>query len=422
VKAIAALVFALLPAAGHAQMQMDMEHHHHDDAASPAISLLHSQAAGTSLEPGSSPMAMKMFSRGGWDFMVHGVAFLTELEQTGPRGRDDHFSVNWMMASATRKLGGGALMLRGMFTLEPFTIRNRQYPLLFQTGETAFGRPIIDGQHPHDLFMELAAEYAHPIGSGVAYLYLAPVGDPALGPVAYPHRASASEIPQAVIGHHFEDSTHISSSVVTAGYRFARFTFEASAFHGAEPDEKRTDINIGRIDSGSFRIAWSPTAHLTTQISAGKLEKPEALEPRNAKRETASISYDAAVLGMHSSTTLLWGQVQKESHHSTLDAYLAETLLRVGTHHSFSIRAERVEKDELFPHFHPPGRPDFAPAVPTFTINSLLAGYTFDFITRGPVRAGVGANFTKYWFPHKLVPFYGEDPVTRVVFLRLRLQ
>jgi hypothetical protein len=225
-----------------------------------------------------------------------------------------------------------------------------------------------------------------------------------------------------VIGHHFEDSTHISSSVVTAGYRIAAFTFEASAFHGGEPDENRTDIQLGRIDSGSFRIAWSPTAHLTAQISAGKLEKPEALEPRNAKRETASLSYDVPVGALHSSTTLIWGQVQKESHHSTLDAWLAETLLHVGSRHSISIRGERVEKDELFPHFHPPNRPDFAPAVPTFTINSILLGYTFDVIMRGPVRAGVGANITKYWFPQKLTPFYGEDPLTRAIFVRLRLQ
>jgi hypothetical protein len=416
-KAVVALAIVFLSAAAAAQ-EMDMHH-----AGSSAVELLNSQAAGTALDPVSAPVAMMMFSPGGWDVMVHGVAFLSEIDQTGPRGRDGHFSTNWMMARATRNIAGGALMLRSMLTLEPFTIRNRQYPLLFQTGETAFGRPIIDGQHPHDLFMELALEYAHPLGRGVGYLYLAPVGDPALGPVAYPHRSSASEVPQAVLGHHMEDSTHIASSVVTTGYRIAHFTFEASAFHGGEPDEKRTDVNVQRIDSGSFRIAWSPTTHFVAQVSAGKLEKPETLEPRNARRETASLSYDVPLFtASHWTTTMVWGQVYKESHLETLDAYLVETLLHAGNRNAFSIRMERVEKDELFPHFHPPNRPDFAPPVPTFTINSLLVGYTLDVITRGPVRVAIGGNVTAYHFPAKLYPFYGPDPITRVAYIRLRLQ
>ncbi|HEX9162111.1 MAG TPA: hypothetical protein VF980_10435, partial [Thermoanaerobaculia bacterium] len=180
-KLATALALALIAVPVLAQM----EHRHHMMmGGSPAVSFLHSQASGTSLDPASAPMSMMMFSEAGWDVMLHGSAFLIDLEQTGPRGRDGRFSTNWLMAGAIRPVGRGALMLRGMFTLEPFTIRNRQYPLLFQTGETAFGRGIIDGQHPHDLFMELAAEYARPVGGGIAFLYVAPMGDPALGPVA----------------------------------------------------------------------------------------------------------------------------------------------------------------------------------------------------------------------------------------------
>ena len=60
-------------------------------------------------------------------------------------------------------------------------------------------------------------------------------GDPAIGPIAYPHRASASENPLAALGHHQEDSTHIAEDVVTVGltYRIARI--EGSGFHGREP-------------------------------------------------------------------------------------------------------------------------------------------------------------------------------------------
>ena len=72
------------------------------------------------------------------------------------RGGDKFFSTNWFMPMAQRELGPGELTLRAMLSLEPATVTGRQYPLLFQQGETAYGNPIVDGQHPHDFFMELA--------------------------------------------------------------------------------------------------------------------------------------------------------------------------------------------------------------------------------------------------------------------------
>jgi hypothetical protein len=396
------------------------QHQHH--TASPAEALFHQQASGTALTPAGAPMDMWMFRGGRWSVMVHGVAFGIDLDQNGPRGQDDQFATNWVMAGATRPVGRGALMLRTMLSGEPFTIDERRYPLLFQTGETAFGRAIIDGQHPHDLFMELAAEYARPVGRGLGYVYAAPIGDPAIGPVAFPHRPSASEIPQAVLSHHYQDSTHIASSVVTLGYRRGSFTFETSGFHGGEPDEERTDIELGAIDSVAARVAWSPTPNLTAQVSAAHLEKPEALEPRNATRRTASVLYDVPLTVGRWSASLVWGQVHKQSHDSTLDSYLAESLVQLGRRHAISLRVERNEKDELFPHFHPPNRPDFAPAVPTFTVTSMLAGYTFDVITRPPLRIGIGANITAYQFPENLTAFYGENPLSRAIFIRVKVK
>src|SRR3569833_510172 len=122
-----------------------------------------------------------------------------------------------------------------MISLEPSTNTGRYYPELFQQGETAYGRPIVDGQHPHNFFMEIAGLWDQRLGDkALLTFYAAPVGDPALGPVAYPHRASASEDPLATLGHHLEDSTHISYSVVTVGLtaggkRGARL--EGSGFH-----------------------------------------------------------------------------------------------------------------------------------------------------------------------------------------------
>ena len=223
------------------------------EAQTDPATFLMQQVSGTDANPGAQHHGL-MFMSGTWHLMLHGVIFANDIRATGFRGQSKRFSTNWGMFSAQRPLGGGDLLLRTMLSLEPATISGRKYPELFQTGETAFGKQIIDGQHPHDFFMELAAEYARPLGGATGFVYVAPVGEPALGPTAFPHRQSAMEIPQAVIGHHFQDSTHIAFNVITAGVAWSRMQIEASAFHGAEPDENRWNIDGGRINSASGRV------------------------------------------------------------------------------------------------------------------------------------------------------------------------
>src|SRR5262249_22107561 len=153
-------------------------------------------------------------------------------------------------------------------SLEPATVTDRRYPLLFQTGETAFGKPLVDEQHPHDFIMSLGFHYAHQFSKDlIADLYFAPVGDPALGPVAFPHRASASELPEATLSHHWQDSTHIANEVLTAGLSYKRVRLEASGFYGSEPNENRWNIDSGPINSWSGRFWYFPTAHWAAQVS-----------------------------------------------------------------------------------------------------------------------------------------------------------
>ncbi|HKO59420.1 MAG TPA: hypothetical protein VJ276_26365 [Thermoanaerobaculia bacterium] len=391
------------------------EHHHHTGSAAELFLL--GQTSGTAANPSALPMSMSMTRRGRWQLMAHGFLSIENTHQTGPRGREKTFSTNWGMFVAERPVGRGALLFRSMLSLEPATITNRVYPELFQTGETAFGRQIIDGQHPHDFFMELAAEYARPLGRSLVFVYLAPVGDPALGPVAYPHRDSAMEIPQAVLGHHFQDSTHIASAVITGGVQYGMARFEASAFHGAEPDEERWDLDGGKPDSASARLTLMPTRSLTAQASFGYLTKPEKLEPGDAKRWTASISYGLPLAHGRWSSSLIWGRIYKESHDNTLESYLAESSLNLGRHW-ISARFENAQKDELFPHVHPTGRIE-RPAlpVPTFRVQAYTVGYTID-VWRW---VGVGANYTWYRFPAILQGFYGEEPRATMVYLRAKV-
>ena len=181
-------------------------------------------SSGASSQPISTPIPMLMKTHGAWSFMFHANAFVVEEQQSSSRGGDKVFSTNWFMPMASRKLPRGVFSIRAMLSLEPATVTAEQYPLLFQLGETAFGKAIADGQHPHNLFMELAVLYDVKLGTRTLLsLYAAPVGDPAIGPAAYPHRASASENPLAALGHHQEDSTHIADDVVTLGLTYRRF-------------------------------------------------------------------------------------------------------------------------------------------------------------------------------------------------------
>jgi len=370
------------------------------------------QASGTSMNPASAPEHMLMTDHDDWMLMLHGLAFVSQVSQSGPRGDDKLFSTNWIMGMASRPLGGGQLMLRSMLSLEPVTAHGN-YPELFQTGETAGGRPIIDAQHPHDFFMELAAEYAHPITkSTIGYIYVAPFGDPALGPVAYPHRASASEIPQATLGHHVQDSTHIAGSVLTIGAQSGMFGYAFSGFHGQEPDENRWDVDTGAIDSWSARVTFDPTPNWSGQISTGHLKHPEATEPGDIQRTTASVSYSAGTLN----TSLIFGHNKKSIGRAT-SSWLAESVLQFGERNYVTGRAEIVDKDELFADR---GVPSLA-SIPnaSFRIDALTLGYSRDVLRTNSIAGALGANVTGYRIPAAIKHDYGS-PHSFYLFVRLR--
>jgi Cu/Ag efflux protein CusF len=370
-------------------------------ASDPTADFLMRQASGTSMNPAAAPMHMTMTKIEDWTLMLHGLAFVNQVVQSGPRGDDKLFSTNWIMGMAERPLGGGQLMLRSMLSLEPVTV-GKKYPELFQTGETIDGRPIVDAQHPHDFFMELAAEYAHPLpNNAIGYVYVAPFGDPALGPVAYPHRASAAEIPQATLSHHVQDSTHIAGSVMTIGAQRGEYGVAFSGFHGREPDEQRWDIDTGKIDSWAARVTFDPTPNWSAQISTGHLRHPEAAEPGNIQRTTASVAYSNAV----SDTSFIFGHNKKTDGHAT-SSWVAESVFRVAGGNYVTGRAEIVDKDELF--------------ADVVRIKALTLGYSRDVANVGPLLGAVGANVTGYSISEALEPSYGRNPRSFYLFIRLR--
>jgi hypothetical protein len=369
------------------------------------------EASGTSINPASSPMNMLHYTAHNWRFMIHGLAFAEDVQQSGPRGGDKFFSTNWLMGEAERALGGGTFSVFTMLSLEPATVTDRRYPELFQTGETAYGKPIVDGQHPHDFVMELALRYSHPLGEKTSWeFYAAPVGDPALGPVAYPHRVSAEELPEAPLGHHLEDSTHISYDVATAGITHGIFRVEASGFHGQEPNENRWTIGYGVMDSYSARITVSPNANWSGQFSAGRLTRPEELEPGDQVRTTASVTYNRPYSNGNWATSAIWGRVHKTDNGDNLNGYGLESVAQFARKNYVTGRIELVDKDELLT------------SGQQFRIGAYTIGYTRDFYLVPGIATGLGANFTTYSMPAALDPYYGQRPLAVTMFLRFKLR
>jgi hypothetical protein len=228
------------------------------------------EGSGTAWLPDTTPMYAIHRERGPWQLMAHENAFVQFLRESGRRGDHQFGSINWFMGMAQRNAAGGRVILRGMISAEPWTIRECGYPDLLASGERCEGGKIHDRQHPHDFMMEIAATYDRPLSSGVRWqVYGGPVGEPALGPVAFPHRVSAFPNPLAPIAHHWLDSTHITFGVVTGGIYSTRWKAEASVFNGREPDEQRADFDFAALDSVSGRVWYLPTSNLAFQVSAG---------------------------------------------------------------------------------------------------------------------------------------------------------
>jgi hypothetical protein len=351
-------------------------------------------------------------------------AFLVDTQQSGPRGDDKLYSTNWFMASASHRAGAkGVFQTDLMLSLEPATITGRRYPLLFQTGETAFRQPLVDAQHPHNFIMGLGLRYSYELAEGTfVHLYAAPVGDPALGPIAYPHRASAMELPQSTLSHHWQDSSHISDDVVTLGVSRGKIKLEASGFHGAESGENRWIVEAGTIDSWSARLWYFPAKNWAAQVSGGRITHPEALAPGDRVRLTASLHYTKPIRQSAWSSSLIWGRNRDTATLRDLNSYLVESVVPVGARNFITGRAELVDKDELFADQPEIEQRLAKTAGSTFRVGGYTIGYTRDVPLFQHLETGIGINFGTYSLPPAIKPYYGDHPAGGNIFIRFRLK
>jgi hypothetical protein len=379
--------------------------------------------SGTAWQPSTGPMHMSHKVAGDWLLMFHYNLIAGLNRQGGPRGVTKFESENWFMPMAYHKLGRGTVQLRGMFSAEPFTFAPGGSPLLFQTGETYKGQPLIDKQHPHDLFMELSAQYTLPVGErGTWFTYFGYPGEPALGPVAFMHRASASENPSATLAHHLQDSTHISFGVLTTGFTYRWFKLEGSIFNGREPDENRYNFDSHKWNSRSARLSFAPNRNWATQVSYGFLRSPEGQEPdTDVRRATASVQYNKPFNRGNWAAALIWGRNHLSSPEGThnLNGYTFESTVNFLDKNYLYTRLELVDKDELL-RASDRALLGMTDHHPSFRIGAYTFGGARDIVDTDKLSLAVGSDLTFYSKPDILNTLYGQNPVSWKLFFRIR--
>jgi hypothetical protein len=388
-----------------------------DPAAKQKMLAMEIRLAAAQRAPGIAGMAMNM-APSGWQLMQDGVLYGLLNHQGGPRGGDEFVVPNWWMGMWMRQRGAHQFGLNAMLSLDAGTVGKSGYREIFQVGEALDGKPLIDKQHPHDLFMQLAASWRLPVG-GQTSLVIAggPAGEPTLGPVAFMHRASAAGLVLAPLGHHTFDSTHISFGVVSAAVERGRWVLEGSVFNGREPDEDRWNFDFGALDSAAGRVWFRPTESWDIQVSSGRLREPEELVAGDAIRTTASASWLRRNESGFRAVTAGYGvnSAHGERRHGVFGEFTRER----GIHSLFG-RAEfqQVETDVLLTGEVPElGHVEEGPA----TVAALTVGGTRRLATWRGFEGALGAQVTFHGVPEPLTGTHGDRPVAFQLFFRLRL-
>ena len=423
----------------HMHHQTPRQHHHHTEHAEhtahagehmmtpgPLGQPMERSGSGTSWLPDVSPMYAVHRMLGPWAVMLHGQSFLQYDDQGSRRGDRQFGSINWGMAMATHDFGASTadghavsrITLRTMLSLEPATVTPRGYPLLLQTGESYNGVPLHDRQHPHDLWMEVAALYDRQLAQNLGVeLYAAPAGEPASGPTAFMHRPSAVNDPFAPISHHWQDATHISFGVLTAGVFTKMAKLEGSWFNGREPDQERYNIDARRLDSYAGRLTINPDPHWSLEGSYTFINSPEALTPDvSQRRVTAAAMYGRDVgAGGDWSTTVVYGANKQSDAPSLSKSGLLETNINLDERNAIFGRAEYVQKSaaELSVPVQPSNR--------QFDVGVIALGYVRELLAGRAGTLGTGVRGSVNVVPDVLRPYYGtRTPLGLDIFLRYR--
>lgn len=376
--------------------------------------------SGTAWSPDASPMYGQMNHSKKWMYMLHYSLFIRynkqDLTDKGTRGDAMVDAPNWLMFMGQRKVGNKGLFRFGsMFSLDAVVTGQEGYPLLFQSGETAHGAPLVDRQHPHDLFSELSVAYSYALSKKAdVFAYVGYPGEPALGPVAFMHRASAMYNPDAPISHHWIDATHITFGVATVGVRIGDLKLEGSSFTGREPDENRYNFDKPRFDSWSGRLSYNPSKNWALQVSHAYIKSPEAVHAdENINRTIASAAYSLPLKNNNwFNATAVWGmnklKDEKGEHAVLLEAAYNINKLSLYSKYEFVQKSteelaldEAIYGNDLFP------------------VSAYTVGLNYDLLKLSKTKISIGSQFTLNIEDKKLHSLYGKNPMAFEVYLHV---
>lgn len=283
------------------------------------------------------------------------------------------------------------------------------------SGESWKGQPLVDRQHPHDLFSELSVSYSYAFSKKVdAFAYFGYPCEPALGSVAFMHRPSALANPDAPVSHHWNDGTHITFGVATLGARVDKFKLEGSLFTGREPDENRYNFDKMRFDSWSGRLSFNPSRNWAFQVSHGYVKSPEALHPgEDVNRTTASAIFSLPMRNDNRmNVTTLWG-LNKTPGHEGENAFLLEgawQMKKAAVYTRYEWVQKSVEELDLDP-------AKYGDAL--FPVNALTAGVSYDLLNIAKTRLALGGQLSVFFDDKSLHDLYGKNPLALQVYLRI---
>lgn len=378
--------------------------------------------SGTAWSPDNNPMYMIMThtKRGMW--MFHGSVFLRyntqQLTKKTSRSDAQFDAPNWFMAMYNRPVGkNGLFNFTAMLSLDPLTVTERGYPLLFQSGESYKGEPLVDRQHPHDLFAGLSVGYTQRLNKKIdVFGYFGYPGEPAISAPTFMHRTIALNDPDAPLSHHWQDATHITFGVATAGVRVGKFKGEFSSFTGREPDEHRYDFDKPKFDSYSWRLSFNPSKAWALQASQAFIKSPEDLHPgEDVMRYTASALYATPISGKGSffSGSAVWGMnhegANKHNEHSIL-VEGTEQIVKQAIYSRYEFVQKSTEELDL----------ESAYGERTFDIHKLTLGTNRQLLTLGKWELIGGLQSSVNIPPLSLQSLYGKAPMSGQIYIEIR--
>ncbi len=377
--------------------------------------------SGTGWNPDKAPMYSYNIYTHKWLFMVHGDMFMRYNNQdaikAGPLHTEQYDVTNMFVITGQRQSGlDGLLHFNAAFSSDILFANTDALAQFYQDGDNWNNKRTGNRQLPNNIFSELAVSYAWTYADkGDIFIYGGYPAEPALGPVSYLKRPSASFIATSPLTHRWTDGTEISYGVGTLGMRQGKFKIEGSSFTGRTPDKNNYDFNLPLFNSFSGRLSFNPSSRLALQISRGYIKSPDVYKPdRNITRTTASATYVRPIAPrQYFSYSLIWG-INEPTNGLPSNAALLEATLKIKRRTGYS-RLEWAQKTAYDLNLNPIG----FNSKQQYNVSALTVGAALDLIYIKYFTIAGGAQVTGHLADNALNGTYGQYPLSGQLYLHI---